>query len=89
MIDNYSVKTDMIEEFEPITFREFKKTHWTGLAWEVSKFYEMKKSSNDLAKIKEWLQKNYNEPIYSKTWWFTFDGIVMHEKIYTHWKLCE
>lgn len=89
MMYDYNIKAEMIEETEPITFREFKKTFWNGSEWEIAKFYEIRKRTDQLKNIKDWLENKYGKPCYGKTFWITFNGIVMHEKIYTHWKLCE
>ena len=85
---DYTIRTEYVEE-EKRPFREFKKSLWNGSAWEVIKFYELKKPSSEKSKINNWLTEHYKGPQYSRTWWETWDGIVMHEKIYVHWKLCE
>lgn len=65
--------------------RTFKKTFWNGSEWETMKFYELKGE----VKTIEWLSTHYKKPVYSQTWWTTFNTIAMNEKIYIHWKLCE
>lgn len=85
---NYAIKAEYIEP-EVVTFRTFKKRMWNGNDWETIIFYEMKKPASDRQKINEWLTTHYSSAIYSKTWWETWDGIIMNEKIYIHWKLCE
>lgn len=79
----------MIDCDEPITFRKFKKIVWNGTEWETVFFYEMKKSEKERREISDWLTEHYNRAVYTKTWWVTWDGVVMSEKVYVHWKLCE
>ena len=71
----------------PINFRKLKKTVPIGNGdWEERIFYEIKplKSSHV-----NWLTEQYGRMRYQHTWWSTHTSIVMSDKIYTHWKLCE
>jgi len=65
--------------------RTFKKTFWNQKEWEIMNFYEMKQEIQTV----EWAKSHYGNTHYSKTWWVTHNNIVMNEKIYIHWKLCE
>lgn len=65
--------------------RTFKKTFWNGNDWEIMNFYEFKQDHE----IEDWLKSHYGKTHYGHKWWSTFNSIVMNEKIYIHWKLCE
>lgn len=82
------IRTEYIEP-EVIPFRTLKKSVWNGKEWEVYIFHEMKKKESEKRKIVEWLQEHYGRSGYVKTWWTTFDSVVMRDIIYTHWKLLE
>ena len=64
--------------------RTFKKTLWNGVEWEIINFYEL--DGLDF-KIVDWCKSHYKRK--HDTWYTTFSTIVMSEKIYIHWKLCE
>jgi len=63
--------------------RSFKKTFWNGNDWETMNFYELKQ---DIKTI-DWCKKHYMKK--HDIWYTTFGSIVMNEKVYIHWKLCE
>lgn len=41
------------------------------------------------SKLEEWCYETYGKPQYLKAWFKTHSDIVLDEKVYTHWKLCE
>ena len=78
-----------IEEVEAIYVRKFKKTVSVDNAWEDRVFYEITRFPMGRSQTSLWLQEHYGHYKYSDTWWTTFNGICMSEKIYTHYKLVE
>jgi len=78
-----------IEEVEPIYFRKLKKTILVDNVWEDRVFYEITQFPMGRQNTMSWLSKTYGQFKYSDTWWTTVNGIVMNEKIYTHYKLME
>jgi hypothetical protein len=78
-----------IEEVEPIYFRKFKKTVSVDNAWEDRVFYEITRFPMGRQNTIDWLLEHYHDRVYAGTWWTTVNGIVMNEKIYTHYKLME
>ena len=72
---------------EPINFRKLKKTVPIGDGnWEERVFYEIKPMKRETI---DWLTTHYGRLSYQNTWWSTHTSVVMNDKIYTHWKLCE
>ena len=65
--------------------RSFKKTSWNGVDWETMQYFELELDQ----KLMTWCELHYNRPKYTRTWWSTHNSIVINEKIYVHWKLCE
>ena len=78
-----------VEEVEPIYFRKFKKTVSIYGDWEDRVFYEITRFPMGRSQTSLWLQEHYGHYRYADTWWTTFNGICMNEKIYTHYKLVE
>lgn len=39
--------------------------------------------------LEQWCYKNYKEPRYLGAWFKVSGYIILDEKTYTHWKLCE
>lgn len=78
-----------IEEVEPVYFRKFKKTVPLDGDWEDRVFYEITRFPMGRQNTIDWLLEHYHNKVYADTWWVTVNGIVMNEKIYTHYKLME
>lgn len=73
-------------DVEPVNFRKLKKTVPFNGGWEERTFYEIRPASISTL---DWLHNNYGGYSYQNTWWSTHNSIVMRDKIYTHWKLCQ
>lgn len=56
-----------------------------GDGWVRKKFYSLP----DNPELRNFLKDKYGKPVYTITWWPTFNGIYLAEEIYVHWKLCE
>lgn len=74
---------------EPVYIRKFKKTVPVDGAWEDRVFYEMTQFPLGRQQTQDLLKKHYGPGVYSVSWWSTFNGIAMSEKIYIHYKLLE
>jgi hypothetical protein len=74
---------------DPIYFRKFKKTVPLDGSWETRVFYEITKFPLGRKETEQWLEDHYGKLKYSDSWWKTFNGICMNEKIYIHYKLLE
>jgi hypothetical protein len=84
------VYTKMDVDVEPIYFRKFKKTVSVDNTWVDRVFYEIKRfPMGDMNVTEKWLYTHYGHKKYSDTWWSTYSGICMNEKIYIHYKLME
>lgn len=80
------VNYEEIIDVEPVNFRKLKKTVPSNGGWEERTFYEVRPASISTL---DWLHNNYGGHSYQNTWWSTHNSIVMRDKIYTHWKLCQ
>jgi hypothetical protein len=65
--------------------KHITKKVWENDEWVDRIFYQ---TPNE-AKCFTWLHQNYGPQRYPVTWWITYNGIWLNDKIYTHWKLCE
>ncbi len=85
---DYVFKADWIDEV-PINFRKIKKTVSLNGIWEERIFYEIKENDTKRRLMEDWLTQHYGRAAYTITWWKTHTSVVMCDKIYTHWRLCE
>lgn len=88
------INYEYIDE-QPEPPRKIKKTvpdHKGG--WEEKTFIRVPvfgaaiRSSGD-SELETWCRKYYNEPRYLGHWFKVSGYIILDEKVYTHWKLCE
>ena len=86
---------NIYEELEAITEvvpvqanqRILKKKTWSN---EANDFVEHLFIGIPLAKANlEWLKKNYPRHGYLTNWWNTNSEVMMEEKVFTHYRLCE
>lgn len=75
-----------IDVDKEINFRKLKKTISVDGEWVEKVFYEVKPYKYETA---DWCFKYHGYQQYQGNWWATSTSIVMEEKVYVHWKLCE
>jgi hypothetical protein len=66
-------------------FHVSKKKIWRGNQWEEHKFYRLYGDS----KLEDWCKEKFGQPQYQGSWFRISRYIVLNEKTYMFWKLCE
>lgn len=92
MGNDSSTKMDLTDYQEATTYIvenpnlvKIKKTICHGNDWQEVVFIQCKKTDPAI----KWLKEKYPNHGYLKDWWDTYTHVIMREKIYFHWKLCE
>lgn len=63
--------------------------------WEDRTFIKLPKRNSDRFSnkddIENWCREHYGAPKYQGSWWVlpTAGYVILDEKVYVHWKLCE
>jgi hypothetical protein len=82
-LTDYQEATTYIDEKPNLV--KIKKTINLGNEWQEVVFIQCKKTEP----ATEWLKEKYPNHGYLKDWWTTYNHVIMNEKVYIHWKLCE
>jgi len=74
--------------------QKIKKKIQVGNQWEDRQFIRIPiRNADHLSKgdsdLEEWCYKHYKSPRYLGPWFKVAGYIILDEKTYTHWKLCE
>lgn len=74
----------------PVT-QKIKKKIQVGHAWEDRMFIRIPVGPDRLGpgELEKWCRQHYKEPRYLGPWFKVSGFIVLDEKTYVHWKLCE
>lgn len=79
-------------DLDPSIATKAKKKFWENNQWVEKTFIKMM-PPNRMRGIKTamelWCIKYYGEPVYQGSWFKAGEYIIMDEKTYVHWKLCE
>lgn len=66
-----------------------KKKIQVGNQWEDRTFIRIPVGERKLSELEIWCREYYKEPRYLGSWFKVSGYIILDEKTYTHWKLCE
>lgn len=71
--------------------QKIKKKIQVGNEWEDRMFIRIPIQPERLGpgELENWCRKHYKEPRYLGSWFKVSGFIVLDEKTYVHWKLCE
>lgn len=74
----------------PVT-QKIKKKIQVGHDWEDRMFIRIPIGPDRLGpgELENWCRKHYKEPKYLGNWFKVSGFIILDEKTYVHWKLCE
>jgi hypothetical protein len=72
----------------PQTQKIKKKVPVDGV-WEDRMFIRIPVHNRIPSNLENWCREHYNEPRYLGPWFKVSGYIVLDEKTYVHWKLCE
>lgn len=90
---NFSQTTDIeYVDVGPNTFHKTKKMVWENDSWVEKKFvrlYTGNDKRNVVSEMEQWCIDHYGSPKVNGQWFKVSGYIVMEEKVYVHWKLCE
>lgn len=81
-----------IVDVGPNDFVKTKKKIWEDNTWVDKTFIRlMPKDHNkyDGSEMEHWCRQHYGEPKFQGPWYKVSGYILMDEKTYVHWKLCE
>lgn len=74
----------------PNAFHKTKKMVWENNEWVEKKFIRLSSpDKNGISSMELWCNEHYGAPKVHGAWFKVLNYIVMEEKVYVHWKLCE
>jgi len=85
----YEIETT---EVVPNTFHKIKKKLWENGEWVDRTFLRLHPPDSTRGKVSEmekWCRETYGEPKLNGPWFKASSYIIMDEKVYVFWKLCE
>ena len=85
----YEIETT---EVVPNTFHKTKKKLWENGEWVDRTFLRLLPPDSVRGKVSEmekWCRETYGEPKLNGPWFKASSYIIMDEKVYVFWKLCE
>lgn len=71
------------------TNRKVKKTIPVNGKWEDRVFIRIPVGSSGNKELEDWCRKYYGNPGYLGPWFKVSGYVILDEKTYVHWKLCE
>lgn len=85
------IKQDIAEGVIDVvpTNRKIKKTIFVNGKWEDRVFIRIPVGSNGNLELEQWCKKHYGNPRYLGPWFMVSGYVILDEKTYVHWKLCE
>jgi hypothetical protein len=83
------INYEYIDE-QPTPPRKIKKTVPSNDGgWEDRTFIRIPVGEHKISELEIWCRSYYYEPRYLGPWFKVSGYIILDEKTYTHWKLCE
>jgi hypothetical protein len=74
------------------TFHKIKKKLWENGEWVDRTFLRLLPpdgNRGNVSEMEKWCRKTYGEPRINGPWFKASSYIIMDEKVYVFWKLCE
>ena len=72
--------------------RKVKKMIWNNDEWEEKMFFRMLPpdgTKGRVSRMEQWCTERYGAPVLHGPWFKASSYIIMDEKTYVFWKLCE